>query len=74
MSVAAWRAVQAAGGRGVHTPRCTTVGVWRCVRDSTMSMKSLAVGTAAMCFRFTAIVPLYRVAPRLWRGGRTLVH
>ena len=26
-------------------PRCTTVGVWRCVRESTTSMKSFAVGT-----------------------------
>ena len=39
------------GGRGsgtlteMRTPRCTTVGVWRWVRLSTMSMKSLAVGT-----------------------------
>ena len=29
----------------MRTPRCTTVGVWRWVRLSTMSMKSLAVGT-----------------------------
>lgn len=36
-------------------PRCTTVGVWRCVRESTTSMKSFAVGTC--------------VRGRSWRSG-----
>ena len=55
-------ATGAARAAAAHAPLCTTVGVPRWVFDSTMSMKSLAVGTTPM------LLKLYSTWRVFWEG------